>query len=124
MAAINSRDTRFDVVAKAAPDTDVDAARRMLRSLLADRLKLAVRTEQRAYSFLALVPARTGASLSEALEDQLGLRLERSRDPLDIVVVEAAAQVPTDNEQSPARREPPPYAPPRSDTQLWSRSIG
>src|SRR5215467_1358144 len=43
---IRSRETRFDIVAKAAPNTDLDGARRMLRSLLEDRLKLVTRTEQ------------------------------------------------------------------------------
>src|SRR5215510_9038701 len=32
---IKSRETRFDIVAKTAADTDLDGARRMLRSLLA-----------------------------------------------------------------------------------------
>lgn len=163
---IKSRETRFDIVAKAAPAADLDAARRMLRSLLADRLKLATRTEQRPFSFVAVVPGKNGAkltpakegettpgsgqpgritgsqmpisvvasllsrfegqlfvdktgltgryqiklewapdndpnrsglSLSEALEEQLGLRMERRREPLDVIVVETAERVPTDN---------------------------
>lgn len=163
---IRSRETRFDIVAKAVSNTDVDAARQMLRSLLADRLKLATRTEQRPYSFVAVVPAkggskltpasegagapgssvpgrivgqqmpmpvlmsllsrferqlfvdrtgltgryqihlewvpdsdttRSGRSLSEALEEQLGLRMERRREPLDVVIVERAERIPTDN---------------------------
>jgi uncharacterized protein (TIGR03435 family) len=161
-----SRETRFDIVAKAAPGVDVEGARRMLRSLLADRLKLVARTEQRPYSFVAVVPAkggakltpaiegdgtpgsggpglivgrqmpmsvlmsllsrlegqlfvdktgltgryqirlewvpendptRSGASLSEALQEQLGLRMERKREPLDVIVVQAAERMPTDN---------------------------
>jgi uncharacterized protein (TIGR03435 family) len=163
---IKSRETRFDIVAKAPPNTDLDGARRMLRSLLADRLKLVIRTEQRPFSFVAVVPAkggtkltpaqdgattpgsgapgrvtgvqmpisvlasllsrfenqlfidktgltgryqiklewtpdsdpnRNGVSLSEALEEQLGLRMERRREPLDVAVVERAERVPTDN---------------------------
>jgi uncharacterized protein (TIGR03435 family) len=163
---IKSRETRFDIVAKAAPDTDLDGARRMLRSLLADRLKLAARTEQRPFSFVAVVlaksgstlaparegettpgsgapgritglqmpisvlasllsrfegqlfvdktglpgryqiklewepgndPNRNGLSLSEALEEQLGLRLERRREPLDLIIVERAEKIPADN---------------------------
>jgi uncharacterized protein (TIGR03435 family) len=163
---IKSRETRFDIVAKTAPDTDLDGARRMLRTLLADRLKLATRTEQRPFSFVAVVPAkngsrlmpakegettpgsgspgrisgqqmpisvltsllsrfegqlfvdktgltgryqiklewapdndpnRNGPSLSEALEEQLGLRMERRREALDVIVVEKAEKVPTDN---------------------------
>jgi uncharacterized protein (TIGR03435 family) len=163
---IKSRETRFDIVGKAAPETDIDGARRMLRSLLADRLKLVIRTEQRPYSFVAVVPAkngskltpasegggapgsgapgriagqqmpmsvlvsllsrfegqlfvdrtgltgryqiklewapdndpnRNGLSLAEALDEQLGLRMERRREPLDVVVVERAERIPTDN---------------------------
>ena len=163
---IKSRETRFDIVAKAAPGTSLDDARRMLRSLLADRLKLTTRTEPRPFSFVALVEARNGAklvpakegdstpgsgvpgritgqqmpmsalvsllsrfdgqlfvdktgltgryqirldwvpandtsrsglSLSEALETQLGLRMERRREPLDVIVVEKAERVPADN---------------------------
>jgi uncharacterized protein (TIGR03435 family) len=163
---IKSYETRFDIVAKTTPDTGLDDARRMLRSLLADRLKLTTRTERRLFSFVALVQARNGAkvvpakegdstpgsgvpgritgrqlpmaglasllsrldgqlfvdktgltgryqmnlewardndpnrsglSLSEALETQLGLRMERRREPLDVIVVEKAEQIPTDD---------------------------
>src|SRR5215831_9404215 len=163
---VKSRETRFDIVAKAAGGTDLDGARRMLRSLLADRLKVATRTEQRQFTFVAIVPAkggskltpaiegettpgsgapgritgsqmpiavlasllsrfegqlfvdktgltgryqiklewepgndpnRNGLSLSEALEEQLGLRMEQRREPLDVIVVERAEKIPTDN---------------------------
>lgn len=163
---INSRETRFDIVGKTAPGVDVEAVRRMVQSLLADRLKLAVRIEQRPFSFVAIVPAKGGAkltpaiagenrpgsgapglivgrqmpmptlmsllsrfegqlfvdrtgltgryqlklewspendphrngpSLSEALEQQLGLRMEHRREPLDVVIVEKADQIPADN---------------------------
>src|ERR1051326_599068 len=63
---INSRETRFDIVAKSVPETDLDRARRMLRSLLADRFKLFVRIEQRPYSFVAIVPAKDGSKLTAA----------------------------------------------------------
>jgi uncharacterized protein (TIGR03435 family) len=163
---INSRGTRFDIVAKTAPDASADDNRRMLRALLAERLKLVVRTEQRPFSFVAVVPGkggvkltpavdgdsrpgsggpglitgsqvpmsivvsllsrlegqlfvdrtglpgryqiklewvpdsdttRSGASLSEALEEQLGLRMERRREPLDVIVVERAERTPIEN---------------------------
>ena len=163
---VKSRETRFDIVAKAATGTDLDGARQMLQSLLADRLKLATRTERRPFTFVAVVlakggsklmpakegettpgsgapgritgsqmpiavlasplsrfggqlfvdktgltgryqvklewvpendPNRNGLSLAEALEQQLGLRTERRRDPLDVIVVEKAEQIPTDN---------------------------
>ena len=41
--------------------------------------------------------ARDGASLSAALQRQLGLRMERRREPLDVIVVEKAERIPTDN---------------------------
>jgi uncharacterized protein (TIGR03435 family) len=169
---IKSRDTRFDVVAKTAADADLDQARRMLQTLLADRLKLVVQREQRPFSFLALVAAKggpkiveagddvgaaaqntafrgriagermplrvlaellsrferqlvvdktglrgryrlklewaaddrvapgdvaTGPSLFTALEEQLGLRLESRKEPLDVIAVERAEKVPTSN---------------------------
>jgi len=60
---IKVRDTRFDIVAKTDADTDLDRARGMLRTLLAERLKLVVHTEQRPFSLLALVPAKNGPKL-------------------------------------------------------------
>jgi uncharacterized protein (TIGR03435 family) len=163
---IKSRETRFDVIAKTAPDTDLAGARLMLQSLLADRLKLSTRTESRPFSFVAIVPAKSGSkltpakegeatpgsgapgriagqqmpisvlasllsrfesqlfvdktgltgryqirlewapesdanrnglSLAEALDEQLGLRIERRREPLDVIVVERAEKTPADN---------------------------
>jgi uncharacterized protein (TIGR03435 family) len=38
-----------------------------------------------------------GVSLAAALQEQLGLRLESRREPLDAIVVERAERVPTDN---------------------------
>jgi uncharacterized protein (TIGR03435 family) len=40
---------------------------------------------------------QNGLSLSEALDTQLGLRMERRREPLDVVVIEHAERVPIDN---------------------------
>ncbi|HXD72828.1 MAG TPA: TIGR03435 family protein [Vicinamibacterales bacterium] len=155
---IKSRQTQFDIVAKAPPETDGDSVRQMLRSLLAERLKLVVRVEEKPFAFAALVQAKAGsklveappgvagansgrpglitgqsmpmavlasllsrfegqlvvdrtglagryqfklewegASLSSALEDQLGLHLEPRKEPLDVVVVESAQQTPIDN---------------------------
>jgi uncharacterized protein (TIGR03435 family) len=61
-----SREVRFDIVAKAASDIAVDQLRLMLQSLLADRLKLAVHTEKREMSFLALIVAKNGPKLAPA----------------------------------------------------------
>jgi len=60
---ITSREIRFDIVGKAAPDTDQEGARRMLQTLLLDRLRLVVHREQRPLSFLALVPVKGGPKL-------------------------------------------------------------
>src|SRR5215467_13279589 len=60
---IKSRETRFDIVAKTMPDTDLAGARRMLGTLLRERLKLVSHTEPRLFSFLALVPAKSGNKL-------------------------------------------------------------
>jgi uncharacterized protein (TIGR03435 family) len=156
---IKARDTRFDIVAKAAPETDLEQARQMLQTLLADRLKLVVHHDPRPFSFLALVPAKGGPKLvaapetpnpsgntsfpgriagdrmpmqvlasllsrfeqqlvvdqtgltgryqvklewmsdglATALQEQLGLRLESRKGPLDVIVVDSVERVPTDN---------------------------
>jgi uncharacterized protein (TIGR03435 family) len=64
-----SREVRFDIVAKAAPDIPVDQLRLMLQSLLAERLKVAVHTEQREMPFLALIVAKNGPKLAPAKEN-------------------------------------------------------
>lgn len=163
---ITSRGTRFDIAAKAPADTRAEAAREMLRGLLAERLRVKLHVEQRPFSFAALVvakggvkmlpavagetrpgsgapgrifgrqmpmatlasslsrferqlvvdktgltgryqltlewgdengPNRDGPSLQSALEDQLGLRLESRREPLDVIVVDSAERTPTAN---------------------------
>jgi uncharacterized protein (TIGR03435 family) len=53
----------FDITAKAAADAPVDQVRRMVQSLLEDRFKLAVHTEQRDFRYYALVPARPDGRL-------------------------------------------------------------
>lgn len=54
---------RFDVVAKAAPATPRDDLRRMLQTLLAERFKLVVHSDQKVMPAYALVPARSGPRL-------------------------------------------------------------
>lgn len=169
---IRSRETRFDIVAKTAPDTPRERLLAMVQSLLAERLKVMVHYEKRPVSFLALSVAKNGPklvqvqpvenptpnvvvrgritasqmpmqvlatllsrferqliidktgltgryalklewtpadrpvpqdevatfpSLFTAVQEQLGLRLESRREPLDILVVDQAQRVPTEN---------------------------
>jgi uncharacterized protein (TIGR03435 family) len=155
---IKSHETRFDIVAKAPPETDNGSARQMLRTLLAERLGVVARVEKKPFAFAALVRGKSGdtlvearpgppggnsglpgritarsmpmsalasllsrfdgqlvvdrtgltgryeftlvwegASLPSAIEEQLGLRLESRREPLDVIVVEHAERVPNDN---------------------------
>ena len=65
---------RFDVVAKALQTTSPDELRLMLRTLLAERFKLAIHTDQKMLPAYALLLAKTGPKLqtSEAglLTDQ------------------------------------------------------
>jgi uncharacterized protein (TIGR03435 family) len=60
---IKSNDVRFDIVAKAAPDTPLEALRVMTQNL-AGRLKLVAHHEERQLPFLALVIANGGPKIS------------------------------------------------------------
>jgi uncharacterized protein (TIGR03435 family) len=164
---------RFDIVAQAEPSTSPEQLHRMMRELLAERLHLVLRPEQKVLPHLALVPGKDGAkikpssqpqgqatqvrgrihhnqmpmsllvsllsrferqtivdltglkgsfevalewapdnalspanadapppgrpNLFEAVQEQLGLKLEARRSPLEVLAVEQAAQVPEDN---------------------------
>jgi len=57
---------RFDIVAKAAPDTPVDTLRLMLQTLLTERFKLAIHREQKTMTIYALVAAKGGFKLQAA----------------------------------------------------------
>lgn len=62
------RDTRFDVNAKAAGDVPNEQVRLMLQSLLEDRFRLRVRTEQREMPIYSLVVERTDGRLGPGLQ--------------------------------------------------------
>lgn len=164
---IESKDVRFDIVAKAPPNTPRAQIDLMLQNLLAERLKVSVHRETREIPHLALVvgkngprlieaktsgpnPARrghidashmsmpmlasllsrferqpiiddtgvkgefevkldwapddavrpddrSGPSLFTAVREQLGLRLESRKGPLDVLVVDRAEKIPVDN---------------------------
>jgi uncharacterized protein (TIGR03435 family) len=60
---INSRDVRFDIVAKTAADIPRDQVLLMMQNLLAERLQLKLHHEPREQSFLALVVGKNGPKL-------------------------------------------------------------
>lgn len=60
---VKSKDVRFDIVAKAPPDTPREQFPLMLRPLLTERLKLAIHYEPREMSFLALVVGKNGPKI-------------------------------------------------------------
>lgn len=66
---IKSKAVRFDIVAKAPGGTDRDQVPVMLRTLLAERLKLAFHYEQKEMSFLALETGKNGPKLRRAPEN-------------------------------------------------------
>lgn len=171
-----NKSVRFDIVALAPPETPPGQLRLMLRALLAERLHLVLRREQKVLRYLELIQGRSGSKLEnaakgmtaanvdpqvrgrivhnrmsmsllasllsrferqtivdrtgltglyevklewapdnalmrndagslvesgpnlfEAVQEQLGLRLESARGPLEVLVVEQAAKVPEEN---------------------------
>jgi uncharacterized protein (TIGR03435 family) len=58
---------RFDVVAKAPPNTKIDDARLMLRSLLAERFKLTVSQGEKVIPIFALVVGKGGPILTRTV---------------------------------------------------------
>ena len=66
---IKSREFRYDIIAKAPPETPVPLLLAMLQNLLAERLKLVIHREQRQRVFLALVVARKGLKLQRSSDN-------------------------------------------------------
>src|ERR1039457_1338008 len=66
---IKFKDVRFDIEAKAPPDTPLPRLREMLQTLLAERFKLEYHTTQKTMSFMALVVGKSGPKIVEAVED-------------------------------------------------------
>jgi len=64
-----NRSVRFDIAGVAPPETTDEAARMMTRELLAERLHVVLRREQKILPHLALVPAKGGAKLRAAAHD-------------------------------------------------------
>ena len=65
---IRNKGVRFDILAKAPPDTPEGQIRLMLQTLVKERFKLAYHREPKELSFLALEVSRKGPKLREAQE--------------------------------------------------------
>ena len=65
---IRNKMVRFDILAKAPPDTPTDQLLLMLQTLLKERFQFAWHREQKVLSFLALEVGKNGSKLHEAQE--------------------------------------------------------
>jgi uncharacterized protein (TIGR03435 family) len=83
---VNSRDVRFDIVAKTSGDSSRDQVLVMMQSLLAERLQLKLHHEPREQSSLALVVGKNGPKLppakDAAVPSQIGGRILHPRMPM------------------------------------------
>jgi len=90
---IKSKELRYDVVAKALPDTPREQVLRMMQALLAERFKLTLRPENRELAYYALVVAKGGPKMREATDTaasaptgvQGQLRIVSNRMPMSTV---------------------------------------
>ncbi len=64
-----NRSVRFDIAALAPSATPPDRLHMMVQALLAERLHLVVRQEERVLRYLALIPGKNGTRLVESKED-------------------------------------------------------
>jgi uncharacterized protein (TIGR03435 family) len=65
---VKSKELRYDVVAKALPDTPREQVLRMMQVLLTERFKLALHPENRELAYYALVVAKGGPKMREATD--------------------------------------------------------
>ena len=65
---MRNKGVRFDILAKAPPETPDDQIRLMLQTLVNERFKLAYHREPKELSFLALEVSKKGSKLREAQE--------------------------------------------------------
>lgn len=105
---------RYDIFAKAASAVGEEQIRLMLQKLLADRFKLTFHRNTREISAYVLVVAKGGLKvhestgegvkqedvpgiLAQAIEEQLGLRLESRRTAIEMLMVDHAEMTPVEN---------------------------
>jgi len=65
---IKNKDVRFEIDAKAPPDTPREQLLVMLQTLLVERFRLETHREQKDLAYLALVPGKQGSKLRESSE--------------------------------------------------------
>jgi uncharacterized protein (TIGR03435 family) len=69
---VKSKEHRYTIVAKAAPETPRDEMLQMLQTLLTERFKLEFHREPREMSYYALVPSKKGPKIELATTDGPG----------------------------------------------------
>ena len=74
-----NRTVRFDIEALAPPSTSPHELHRMTQALLAERLHLVLRREQRVVRYMALVPAKGGQKLKAAGTEPVPVQGTQSR---------------------------------------------
>jgi uncharacterized protein (TIGR03435 family) len=71
---VKSKMFLYDVVAQVPANTPRDQILLMLQGLLEERMKLVLHREKKEFSYLALVPAKTGVKLQESSPDATPVR--------------------------------------------------
>jgi uncharacterized protein (TIGR03435 family) len=69
---VKSKEYRYTIIAKAAPETPREEMLRMLQVLLTERFKLEFHREPREMSYYALIPSKKGAKIELATTDGPG----------------------------------------------------